>query len=267
MKCPKCGYEQIAAETCADCGIIISKYYEARKRKTAPSAPEENPDKKSPIEDETPEEFPFLEKPAESGIAALLSPLINAYSLPWNPVSKPMAGFVSILFAVLIYLLATKGVFVSPDESFILYLLHEANLVFHEAGHVIFGLFGNTIGILGGSMGQILIPLVVAGHFWFRRDAAGFAFGMLWCFENFLDVAVYIGDSRALVLPLIGGLGYEAHDWRNLLLDSGLLHKDTLIAGYVNAAGWAGILSTWAWFTWRWLSGKKDDTGFQLFSQ
>lgn len=38
----------------------------------------------------------------------------------------------------------------------------------------------------------------------------GFAFGASWFFENFLDIAHYMADARALILPLIGGLGPEA---------------------------------------------------------
>ena len=34
---------------------------------------------------------------------------------------------------------------VNNNESIILYLLHQTNLVFHEAGHVIFGIFGRVI--------------------------------------------------------------------------------------------------------------------------
>ena len=35
-------------------------------------------------------------------------------------------------------------------------------------------------------------------------------------FANFLDLGIYMADARFLKLPLIGGLGVEAHDWRNL---------------------------------------------------
>jgi len=247
MKCPKCGFRQEPSETCADCGIIFEKYHLAQQRKNQP------PDTEA-LTDFDPE--PQKEKKATGGID-FLNTLLHLHSTPWTPIPTPVAISMSALFAVLVYLIAANGVFVSADTSLVLYFLHETNLVFHEAGHVIFGIFGETIGILGGSLGQILIPMIVAGHFWARRDAPGFAFGLFWCFENFLDVAVYIADSRALLLPLIGGLGYEAHDWRNLLLDYGLLHKDTVIAGYVQNTGWAGIVMTWGWFTWKSFLGKK----------
>jgi len=39
--------------------------------------------------------------------------------------------------------------------------MHNINLVFHEAGHVIFRIFGNFMMILGGSLAQLLMPLIV----------------------------------------------------------------------------------------------------------
>jgi len=43
--------------------------------------------------------------------------------------------------------------------------LDRVDLVFHEAGHVIFGFFGEFIGLLGGSLMQVLIPAIVTGYF------------------------------------------------------------------------------------------------------
>jgi len=118
----------------------------------------------------------------------------------------------------------------NSNESILLYLLHQTNLAFHETGYIIFGILGRVISILGGSLGQLMIPLLVSGHFWYQRGAAGFAFGSFWFFENFLDVAHYMTDARSLILPLIGGLGPEAHDWRNLFMEWGVLRHDTQIA-------------------------------------
>jgi hypothetical protein len=43
--------------------------------------------------------------------------------------------------------------------------LDRVDLVFHEAGHLIFGFFGEFIGILGGSLMQVLILAIVTGYF------------------------------------------------------------------------------------------------------
>ncbi len=47
------------------------------------------------------------------------------------------------------------------SESF----MHRVNLVFHEAGHVIFMPFGRFLSILGGTLGQWLIPFIVLCSF------------------------------------------------------------------------------------------------------
>lgn len=243
LKCPKCGAEQKPSETCVQCGIVFAKYEEIQKRKAGGRSLESQTD--------TPQKEPIGNK-AES----ILGRIDPRLSLPWQPVSTVAMVALSIGFTIMVYLLATKGLLGS--DSTILYLTHNVNLVFHEAGHWIFGIFGNEIlGILGGSLNQVLIPAMVAIAFLLKRDAVGFAFGLFWCFENFLDVAVYMADARALVLPLIGGLGEEAHDWRNLFLRFGLLEQDTAIAAKTRFIGWAGILATWAWLLWRWLMDRK----------
>ena len=114
--------------------------------------------------------------------------VIRSSALPWNRVSLKEMLLLTSGFLFMFYLLATKSML--GDDSVVLDLLHNANLIFHEAGHWIFALSGNImIAVFGGSLNQILIPLIVTGAFWMNRDTAGFAFGLFWCFENFLDVA------------------------------------------------------------------------------
>jgi uncharacterized membrane protein len=48
----------------------------------------------------------------------------------------------------------------------ILNFLHLIDLVFHEAGHVIFGLFGRFIAVIGGSLNQVLVPVICTGRSW-----------------------------------------------------------------------------------------------------
>ena len=84
--------------------------------------------------------------------------------------------------------------------------LHLINLPFHEAGHILFSPFGEFMTTLGGSLAQVLVPIVCAGAFlttsWNPFGAAVMGW---WAGENLLDVAIYINDARALQLTLIGG--------------------------------------------------------------
>lgn len=115
-------------------------------------------------------------------------------------------------------------------ESF----LHLVNLPFHEAGHLFFMPFGRFMMLLGGSLGQLLMPLVCLITFLFKtRDPFGASVALWWTAENFMDIAPYINDARALDLMLLGGVtGKETdgHDWENILSMLGWLPYDHHLA-------------------------------------
>jgi len=126
--------------------------------------------------------------------------------------------------------------------------LDYANLAIHEAGHPLFSLFGDTAMILGGTLAELLVPLACAVGFFLRREPAGVAFSGFWFFENFLYVGTYMADARALALPLVGS---GDHDWELLFTQWNLLLHDQQIGHAFRALGWAGMLSTVAWFAYR----------------
>lgn len=191
---------------------------------------------------------------AEPGLwAQLWMRAVEPASYPWKSVPFWALAVTSVCFAFLMYLLKTD---LLGHHSFWMRALHRVNLVFHEFGHPAFSFFGRTMNILGGTLGQLLIPLVVTIAFWRQRDALGCAIGGFWFFENFLDVAVYMADAQVLLLPLIGGLGDEAHDWRNLFTIWGVLGQTEIIAGTTRTLGWFGMFSVWIWLSWRWLCSK-----------
>ena len=135
-------------------------------------------------------------------------------------------------------------------------ILDGANLLFHEAGHPFFGLFGNTMGLYGGTLGQLIFPLVISIEFWRRGATLSLAVGSLWFFENFFNIARYAADARAQVLPLVGG---GSHDWFNIFLRWGVLQHDVTIARAIATIGGAGIIATWLWVGWNWIYGDKPD--------
>jgi hypothetical protein len=98
--------------------------------------------------------------------------------------------------------------------------MHNINLPFHEFGHVFFRPFGEFMTILGGSLFQVALPLVLMLAFvFYRHDTFAGSVMLWWCGQNFVDVAPYIADAEARSLPLILGMGEEAHDWGNLLTE------------------------------------------------
>ncbi len=110
-------------------------------------------------------------------------------------------------------------------------------LAIHELGHVIFGPFGEWLGIAGGSITQLAAPLAVALIMLRQRDYFGVAVGGGWLSISLSNLAVYIADARAEDLPLysLGG-GDVIHDWNYLLGSLHLLPKDAAIAGGVRFA-------------------------------
>lgn len=135
-------------------------------------------------------------------------------------------------------------------ESF----LHLINLPFHEAGHLIFSPFGRFMMILGGSLGQVLMPLVCLGTFLVKtRDPFGGSVALWWTAESLMDVAPYINDARAMDLMLLGGVtGKETdgHDWNNLLTMLGWLPWDHRLAHLAYNLGIVLMLASFAWGGW-----------------
>jgi hypothetical protein len=119
--------------------------------------------------------------------------------------------------------------------------LHHVNLVFHEAGHVLFQPFGRFLNVLGGSLFQILVPLIVAGAFVARAHPFGAGVGLWWAGQSLMDIAPYIHDARRLTLPLLGGVTGrdhpDYHDWHNLLARMDMLTWDQTLSA---VARWGG---------------------------
>jgi hypothetical protein len=120
--------------------------------------------------------------------------------------------------------------------------LDYVNLVFHEAGHVFFGFFGDFIGILGGSLMQVLIPAIVVGHFVWQGHMYSAAIALFWVGQSLFNVSVYVRDARARVLPLLGD-DISAHDWHNILGRLGLLRWDQGIGNLVYMLGLALVMA------------------------
>lgn len=112
--------------------------------------------------------------------------------------------------------------------------LHLPDLVFHEAGHILFSPFGRFMTVLGGSLLQFLIPVVAVVAFIRQEDPFSAAICAWWAGQNLVDLAPYIADSRMLALVLLGGktgAEVEGHDWEFILTQLGVTHLDRQI-GY-----------------------------------
>ncbi len=165
---------------------------------------------------------------------------LENYVGDWKPVSR-YAGIGWLCFYVLFLMYA------AADRSGFLFLDY-VNLIIHEAGHFFFSWFGYTITILGGTLGELIVPLLCAAYFFMQRETTGFAFCAFWFFENFPYIGTYMADARAQVLPLVGS---GEHDWEILFGKWGLLIQDQKIGGTMRTLGWLGMIAVIGWLAWR----------------
>jgi len=222
--CPKCQAEQPdGGVECARCGIVFAKY-----RRT-PGRHKMEPPPPAPEEPHPPEEISREDKATLPAIAQVPVLLILLY-FSWRVIPSSLASN-------------------AAGHSF----MHLVNLPFHEAGHVFFRFFGRFMHSLGGSLGQLLMPVICFIALRYKtRDDFGAAVCLWWFGENFVDMAPYMNDARSLSLPLLGGnFGYSSpygfHDWQFLLTESGLLRYDHAIARTSHGIGSLLMLAAIVW--------------------
>lgn len=212
MICPKCNFDQPDGhEICLRCGVIFAKL-----RSRLP----ENADQ--------PAAFAIDEDVRSDG--QIKKTLID---IPKEENTFVLAGRLLLWLGLVAW--GVKFMFTPiSGEGFNQSFMHLINLPFHEAGHVFFSIFGRFIQVLGGSLGQLLIPLIVSVSFLLRGNYFAMSVGLWWLGQSFMDIAPYIDDARAGQLMLLGGVtGSEVedyHDWEIILTRLGLMSYDHLIA-------------------------------------
>ena len=160
---------------------------------------------------------------------------------PWERMdAKRLAGFFAGVAAFV-------GLVLVSEPGFIPGLDH-ANLLFHEAGHPLTGLFSQRLEPYGGTVGQLFFPAFLIVRFWKRGQVRALAASAVWFFENFLNIARYLADARALKLPLVGG---GDHDWNTILARWDILQYDTGIADGLIFFAWTGVGLVCLWVAFR----------------
>ncbi|MFC1958107.1 hypothetical protein ACFLVQ_00880 [Chloroflexota bacterium] len=163
-------------------------------------------------------------------------------------VSTPKFVVFVIGFCVLVSLLVF-------DKDGYIFILDDANLLFHEAGHLIFGLLGDNMGLYGGTLGQLVIPIICGIAFLRQESLVSVSVVSLWFFQNFFNIVRYMADARSQLLPLVGG---GEHDWTMILSRFGVLQYDTMLATILRVMGWLGLCLTLAFVAYLWWQDKKN---------
>ena len=188
---------------------------------------------------------------------------MRALIFPADDPISPMVYYGKAAFTLFLVVWGLKFVFAPIEGDYTgRSFMHLINLPFHEAGHVIFSFLGDFIRVLGGTLCQVLVPLVCVAAFVRKGDAFAAACASWWVGQSLIDAAPYIYDARAGELVLLGGVTGqdepEFHDWHNILSRLGLLSWDHSIAYTVKVAGAAVIVASFAWCGWYLLRHHRD---------
>ena len=223
--CPKCSSQLSApAESCPRCGVIFARMAAVESQRNMPRQPVS----RGPVLD-----MLLYVKEGENS-------LILGFKIAFLAVLV-LYGFKLIFTPILAF----------PHGN---WWMHAVNLVFHEAGHVFFSPFGRFIHVLGGTLGQLLIPAIVLGSFLWKRDIFGAVVGTWWFGESLLDIAPYANDARAGELMLLGGVtGSEVedyHDWEVMLTKLGMMQYDHAIAKTFFTIGSLIMIAAMLWGAW-----------------
>ena len=241
--CPKCNTkltpgEAGSGERCPVCGLVFAKYLRAQAGIPARAAP---------VTDALQSEPAQPGEPMQRWLEHLLY-------VPSRVGGLALFGRCAAFACCFVWGWRLYAMDVSTGEmggSF----MHLVVLPIHEAGHVLFIPFGRFMTVLGGSLLQVLLPLVLMASFVFgfggsRRDNFAASLMLWWAAAAIIDVAPYIWDAFDPKLMLLGGkTGAESdgHDWQNILGDLGMIRRAHLIAGIAHKLGLAVMLAAWAW--------------------
>lgn len=241
MECPKCRMEQSDGNLLCDyCGIVFAKY--------RPEAPAAAGPATGPAHATVEPRLTVYAPPAQRMAAWLRTRLLDVRLEP--PAALAGRGVLLVFLAFWgVRLMATSIESNGVGESF----LHLVNLPFHEAGHVFFAPFGDFVRVLGGTLGQLIMPMVCCLVLLLKtRDPFGAAVALWWFGENFLDIAPYIDDAGTGELPLLGGntgesTPYGFHDWEYLMTETGRLGREHDLARASQTFGSALMVLALVW--------------------
>lgn len=250
--CPKCRHtplpeEQAFPAACPGCGVILAKIGSLPPRPTAQAAAALSTADQPALYDV--DEDPPLATRALRFVFHVPDEVDRMY---WY---GRIAGFVlMLLWTYFIW----RDMYIPGGDSGS-YFLHVVLTPFHEAGHyLIFRWFGRFIMILGGTLGQHLLPIVLGvALLWKRKDPYGAALFLWLLGYSISDMGVYMYDALDPTLQLLGGgTGAESdgHDWQNIFGDLGLLNQAEKIGLFFGGFGkfvmtlgiaWAAVM---LWF-------------------
>jgi hypothetical protein len=248
-RCPKCGHAPLPARqespaACPACGVIFAKWSDGAPATSIPG-------RASGTSAAPPGDAPA------GAVAALLFHV---------PAAVDKTYWLARLATFLLFSAWTAWIFAGIDiraGEIGSHFLWAVLTPFHEAGHyLIFRWFGTFIMTLGGTLGQHLMPLALAGALlWKRRDPFGAALFTWLLGFSVVMMAAYMYDAfdpRMMLLDGRTGADSDGHDWQNIFGDMGLLRRARGIGVFFGIAGRGIMLAGLAWAGWMvWLQRQR----------
>jgi hypothetical protein len=117
----------------------------------------------------------------------------------------------------------------------------------HEFGHLFWAFLGEWMGIAGGSITQLLIPIGAMALLWRAKDWFGVAVCGLFLATSLAELSWYVADARNEMLDLVSFSPDGAvHDWNYLLGEAGLLKQDIALSRSIRFVAWCIVLASTA---------------------
>jgi hypothetical protein len=140
-------------------------------------------------------------------------------------------------------------------NPFYVSLVGGLNLGIHELGHFLWAPLGEFWAVLGGSLTQCLVPIVVMVLFYRQRDFFAVAIVFCWLATNLFSVATYAADGLTQQLDLVSPVGDDPiHDWGYLLGRWEMLSQARQVGGAIRTTAIVAMLFGLiggAWLLWQ----------------
>lgn len=166
---------------------------------------------------------------------------------------------INFLKAGFTVLLAIYGIVCATDVA-VGSSLDRVNMIAHEAGHLLFSYLGQFTMVLGGTIGQLFVPVAFTIYFYLRKEFFSSSVTLFWTGQNFFGISPYVKDAQAMALPLVsvGGGDDTIHDWNYILSKIGILRWDQAVGNMVYITGIVIIIVSIAWGLY--LSIERDES-------
>ena len=223
-KCPKCGSDSVGQQACPRCGVIFAKYLKA----VVGGAPARGAKPAAEPEGFRLGEWLFaVPDGANPGVVFARRPA-GAHRRVRRPSFD--AGY--------------------PVRRRWGSLMHYPIVPIHEFGHIVFMPFGEFMHNLGGTLFQVLLPLIFGGVLIVKnRDPFAASVMLWWAAVALIDAAPYVYDAyKPQHILLSGRTGDDgSHDFVDVLGDLGLLNKAQPIGYGVRVFGVGMLVLALAW--------------------